>query len=45
MTLITLATIVFFLAYGISHFYPFKHSDKISAVAAIVLGVMMLIKF
>lgn len=45
MSLVTIAMIVFFLAYGISHFYPFKHSDKVAAVAAIVAGVLMLVRY
>jgi multisubunit Na+/H+ antiporter MnhB subunit len=45
MSIVTIATIVFFLVYGISHFYPFKHADKISAIAAIVVGVLMLVRF
>ncbi len=45
MSIISIATIVFFLVYGISHFYPFKHSEKITAVAAIVIGVLMLLKY
>lgn len=45
MSLVTIATIVFFLVYGISHFYPFKYSEKICAVAAIVVGVLMLVRY
>ncbi len=45
MSLITVAEIVFFLVYGISRFYPFKHSDKVSAIAAIVVGVLLLIGY
>lgn len=45
MSIVSIASIVFFLVYGISHFYPFKHSEKITAVAAIVIGVLMLIKY
>jgi hypothetical protein len=39
-----IATVVFFLAYGISYFFPFKYSQAITAVAAIVIGVLMLVK-
>ena len=45
MSLFTIAEIVFFLVFGISHFVPFKYSGTISAVAAIVVGVLMLVKF
>ncbi len=45
MSLFTIAEIVFFLVFGISHFYPFKHSQTITAVAAIVIGVLMLVRF
>jgi hypothetical protein len=45
MSILTLAEVVFFLAYGISHFYPFRHSQKISAIAAIVVGVLLVVKF
>lgn len=45
MSFLTLAEVVFFLAFGISHFYPFKYSQVISAVAAIVVGVLLVAKF
>ena len=44
MSLLTISEIVFFLVYGISHFYPFKHSQIICAVAAIVAGVLLLVR-
>jgi len=44
MSLLTVAEVVFFLVYGISHFYPFKHSQTICAVAAIVAGVLLVVK-
>ncbi|MBA3733182.1 hypothetical protein H0W91_02270 [Patescibacteria group bacterium] len=44
MSLLTIAEIVFFLAYGVSHFAPFRHSHVIAAVAAIVVGVLMIVK-
>lgn len=44
MSPLTIAEVVFFLAFGISHFYPFKHSRVISAVAAIVVGVLLVVK-
>jgi len=45
MSLLTLAEVVFFLVFGISHFYPFKYSAVIAAVAAIVVGVLLVVKF
>jgi len=44
MSPLTIAEVVFFLSFGISHFYPFKYSREICAIAAIVIGVLMLIK-
>ena len=43
MSLLTLAEIVFFLVFGISHFAPFKYSGTITAVAAIFVGVLMIV--
>ncbi|MDB5254841.1 MAG: hypothetical protein JWL92_217 [Candidatus Nomurabacteria bacterium] len=43
MSLLTLAEVVFFLVFGISHFYPFKYSGQICAIAAIVVGILLLI--
>ncbi len=40
----TIAEVVFFLVFGISHFLPFKYSQKICAVAAIVIGVLLVVK-
>jgi len=40
-----LAQVVFFLSFGISHFYPFRYSREICAIAAIVIGVLLLVKF
>lgn len=45
MSLYIIASAVFFLAYGISHFYPFKHSEKITAIAAIAVGVLLLVRY
>ena len=45
MSLLTIAEVIFFLVFGISHFYPFKYSKEICAIAAIVIGVLLLIKF
>jgi len=44
-SLMVIAEIVFFGVYGISHFYPFKHSNKIGAVAAIVIAVILIIGY
>jgi hypothetical protein len=44
MSLLTIAEVIFFLVYGISHFSPFKYSQAICAVAAIVIGVLLLVK-
>ncbi|MEO5635267.1 MAG: hypothetical protein ABIR14_01620 [Candidatus Paceibacterota bacterium] len=45
MSLFTLAEVVFFLAFGISHFFPFRYSNAITAIAAIVVGVLLVVKF
>jgi hypothetical protein len=45
MSPLTLAEIVFFLAFGISHFAPFKYSSMICAIAAIVIGVLLIVRF
>ncbi len=44
MSILTIAEVVFFLAFGISHFFPFKYSQVISAVAAIVVGVLLVVR-
>ncbi len=44
MSLFTIAEVVFFLVFGISHFVPFRYSQAICAVAAIVVGVLLVIK-
>ncbi len=44
MSLITLAEVVFFLVFGLSHFFPFKYSQQICAIAAIVIGVLLVVK-
>lgn len=45
MSLLIIAEVVFFLVFGISHFYPFKYSQQICAIAAIVVGILLVIKF
>lgn len=45
MSLLTLSEIVFFLVYGISHFVPFKYSRVICAIAAILIGILLIVKF
>ncbi len=44
MSLLTIAEVIFFLAYGISYFHPFKHSQKICAFAAISVGILLLVR-
>jgi hypothetical protein len=43
MSALAIAEVVFFLVYGISHFMPFKFAGQIAAIAAIVVGVLMLV--
>ncbi|MDQ3075510.1 MAG: hypothetical protein M3Q34_00030 [bacterium] len=45
MSLLTLAEVIFFLSYGISHFSPFRHSNVVTAVSAIAVGVLLLVKY
>ncbi len=45
MSLDSLAYAVFFLVFGISYFFPFKYSQAIAAVAAIVVGVLTVVKY
>lgn len=40
----TIAEVVFFLAFGISYFFPFRNSQMITAIAAIVVGVLMVVR-
>ncbi len=44
MSLLTIAEVVFFLVFGISHFYPFKYSGVITAIAAIVVGILLIVR-
>ncbi len=44
MSLLTVAEVIFFLVFGISHFYPFKYSGAICAIAAILIGILLLVK-
>lgn len=44
MSLLTLAEFVFFIVYGISTFYHFKYAREITAIAAIVVGVLLVVK-
>lgn len=39
----TIAFIVFFLTYGISHFFPFEHRDVVLAIAALIVGLIALV--
>lgn len=43
MSLLTLCEIVFFLGFGINHFYPHRVLTIVVAVAAIVAGVLLLL--
>ena len=45
MSPLVLAEVVFFLVFGISHFIPFRYSADICAVAAIVIGVLLIVRF
>ncbi len=42
MSLFTIAQIVFFLTIGISQFVPFKYSDILIGVSAIIIGFILL---
>ncbi len=44
MSLFTIAEAVFFLVFGISHFVPFRYSQQICAIAAIVVGVLLIVR-
>ncbi|MBP6975068.1 MAG: hypothetical protein KBB54_03985 [Candidatus Pacebacteria bacterium] len=44
MSPLIIAEVIFFLVYGISHFYPFKYSGQICAIAAIVIGILLVVK-
>jgi hypothetical protein len=44
MSLGSIAEVVFFLVFGISYFFPFKHSQAIAAVAAIIVGVLSVVR-
>lgn len=44
MSLFTFAEAAFFLVFGISYFFPFKYSQVICAVAAIIVGVLLVVK-
>lgn len=43
MSLLTLCEIIFFVGFGINHFYPNRILTIVVAVAAIVIGVIMLL--
>ncbi len=43
LSLMSIAEIVFFLVFGISSFFPFKYSREIAAIAAIVIGILLLL--
>lgn len=41
-SLLTIAQIVFFLAFGLSYWWQFKHFGLIIAIAAVVIGLGLL---
>jgi|GEM_PF-1924023 len=43
MSLLTLCEMVFFLGFGINHFYPNRILGIVIAVAAIAIGVVLLL--
>lgn len=43
MSLLVLSEVVFFLGFGINHFYPNRTLTIVVAIAAIVAGVLMLL--
>jgi len=43
MSLLALCEIVFFLAFGINHFYPHRVLGIIIPIAAIAIGIVMLL--
>ena len=43
MTLLTLCEIVFFIGFGVNHFYPNRTLTIVVAVAAIAVGILMLL--
>lgn len=45
MSLMTLAEVVFFLAFGISTFFPFKYSREIAGIAAVIVGVLLIARY
>jgi hypothetical protein len=43
MSLLILAEIIFFLGFGINHFYPNRNLNAVVAVVAIIIGVILLL--
>ena len=43
MSLLTLCEIVFFLGFGINHFYPNRTLTIVVAVVAVIIGIIMLL--
>lgn len=41
--LTTIAYIVFFIAFGINCFWPFRHANVIMGIAALIVGILALI--
>jgi hypothetical protein len=43
MSLLNLCEIIFFLGFGLNHFYPNRNLTIVVAVVAIVIGVILLL--
>ena len=43
MTLLTLCEIVFFIGFGVNHFYPNRTLTIVVAVAALAAGILLLL--
>lgn len=43
MSLLTLCEIIFFLGFGINHFYPHRSLTIVVAVVAIIIGVILIL--
>lgn len=43
MSILALCTVIFFLGFGINHFYPNRTLSMVVAIVAIVIGVLTLV--
>jgi hypothetical protein len=43
MSIVTIATIIFFLIYGINYFSPFRNAGVVLAVSALIIAIALLI--